>query len=331
MKKNVLISSILHIAFVFCTVVAHAQNLVPNFSFEQYDTCPNSIGQIYHSTSWVQPTTGTSDYYNSCYDTTIGDNYGEVPNNYFGYQNARNGVAYSGVFAFDYSGPISSPTYREYIQTQLSSPLVLNQTYFVSVYVSLSDSSRYSTDDFGVYFSSSPISRTDFDAFGYVPQIENTSGSFLSDKTNWMKISGSFIALGNEQYITIGNFKNDANTDTVKTIFNLPANADYDGAYYYIDDICVSTDSMTCNGTVGINKITIDPTLIFYNSSAKQVVINQKGDYQIQITDLYGNIKSIQKLQDYQSIDVSAYQSGCYIVVFNNQKGSSSKKIIINP
>lgn len=328
MKKVVRL--ILIFIFIGNAFTIKAQNLVPNPSFELYDTCPNSIGQIYHSTSWIQPTTGSSDYFNQCYDTTIGDNYGEVPNNYYGYQNAKGvGVAYSGVFACNYTGS-SSPTYREYLQTQLSSPLVMNQTYFVSVYVSLSDSSRYETDGFGVYFSSSPISRTDFDAFGYVPQVENTSGSFLSTKTNWMKISGAFIALGGEQYVTIGNFKNDSNTDTVRVIANLSSNTDYNGAYYYVEDVCVSTDSMTCNGTVGIKNITVDPASIFYNSSFKQVVINQLGVYQIQITDLYGNIRSMQKLQGYQSIDVSAYPSGCYIVVFNNQNGSSSKKIIIN-
>ena len=322
----------LYLILVLFISKTYSQNLVPNPSFEIHDTCPNSIAQIYYANGWYQPTTGSSDYFNQCYDTTIGDNYGEVPNNYFGYQNARGaGIAYCGVFAFDYSGPISSPTYREYIQVQLSSPLTINQKYFVSLYVSLSDSSRYYTDDFGAYFSQSPISRTDFDAFSFAPQIENPSGFFLSDKINWMKISGAFIAQGNEQYLTIGNFKNDSNTDTIRTIFNLPANADYDGAYYYVDDICISADSSECNQIIGVKKIVANQDLFYYNSLTKQIEINENGVYQIQILDLYGNTKIIQKTKGYQSINVSSYETGCYIILFKNENSTSIKKIIINP
>jgi gliding motility-associated-like protein len=43
------------------------------------------------------------------------------------------------------------------------------------------------------------------------PQIENPSGNFIDN--NCQTISGTFIANGTEQWVVIGNFKNDANTN----------------------------------------------------------------------------------------------------------------------
>ena len=52
-----------------------------------------------------------------------------------------------------------------------------------------------------------------------------------------MKISGTFIANGGENYITIGSFKNDAETDTlfIGGVLNF--------SYYVIDDVLVIEDT----------------------------------------------------------------------------------------
>jgi len=43
----------------------------------------------------------------------------------------------------------------------------------------------------------------------YIPQIENEDGKILSDTLNWMPVRGIFQAKGKEQYLIIGNFRND--------------------------------------------------------------------------------------------------------------------------
>ena len=68
-----------------------AQNLVPNYSFETFSTCPFSAGQIYYAPPWVDPTTTSSDYYNSC--ASMGT---DVPVNWAGNQSAKDGNAYAG-------------------------------------------------------------------------------------------------------------------------------------------------------------------------------------------------------------------------------------------
>jgi hypothetical protein len=46
------------------------------------------------------------------------------------------------------------------------------------------------------------------------PQIQY-SGSIIKDTINWTAITGTFIASGIEKFCILGNFKTDANTDTV--------------------------------------------------------------------------------------------------------------------
>ena len=57
---------------------------------------------------------------------------------------------------------------------------------------------------------------------------------------NWTTISGSFISDSAYQYVSIGNFFDDANTTLIQmqdTVFDR-------SAYYYIDDAYVSSDSL---------------------------------------------------------------------------------------
>lgn len=311
---------------LFLTFGSKAQvNLVPNHSFENHTQCPVNADNISDVTNWSKPTTGTPDYYNACFDSSmLWSNVMDIPLNMIGYQSAiGNGLGYAGIVVVQ----PGTQTYREYVQAQLNAVLSAGQKYYVSMYVSLADSSRYATDDFGIYFSSNPINLSSFDAFGYIPQIQNTQGVFLDDMINWIKISGSFIATGNEQYITIGNFKDDISTDTIRVISqswieNL--------AYYYIDEICISTDSLTCNSTVGVKKIDSYDINIFFNSSRKEIIIKEVGSYTLQVSDLYGNTLSSNKLTGDQSLDVSLFNEGYYIVNLNSEKGIRSKKILIH-
>jgi hypothetical protein len=61
------IGHILLIIILWTTVSSsYAQNLVPNYSFEVYDTCPYQGSQIYFAIPWKGVTTNSTDYYNGC-------------------------------------------------------------------------------------------------------------------------------------------------------------------------------------------------------------------------------------------------------------------------
>lgn len=206
----------------FSAPLSAQTNLVPNPSFESYSPCPTTSGQLNNVTSWSRPTNASSDYMNSCHTGPIVG----VPSNVFGTQAARTGNGYIHLIC----GAPNSGDYREYAQCQLTSPLAAGVTYDVQFYVSRTDGER-AVAQIGAYFSTTAISSTTSNAFNLVPQVE--SSTLITDTSNWVLISGSFMASGGEQYLTIGNLRNAANT----TISNVGSGHNW--ASYYFEDVSV--------------------------------------------------------------------------------------------
>ncbi len=63
---------------------------------------------------------------------------------------------------------------------------------------------------------------------------ENTYNNFLRDSVNWGPISRVYTATGGERFLTLGNFHNDATTDTSRMNPGI-----YNNSYYFIDDVSV--------------------------------------------------------------------------------------------
>ena len=82
-------------------IIAQSYNLVPNYSFENYTTCPTTSNQLSYASSWINPTQwGTPDYFNSC-SSTFG-----VPsycNCSLVFQYAKTGNAYCGIYGFNFT------------------------------------------------------------------------------------------------------------------------------------------------------------------------------------------------------------------------------------
>ncbi len=231
-----LIFSIFILSFTF---FLRAQvNLVPNSSFEQFSSCPNGSGQISLAVPWTAQTNNSVDYYNSCAPSTSVS----VPYTANTFQQyARTGNAYAGIWTYAAFGPSN---YREYLQIALSSSLVSNKCYYVEFFVSLQNNIRYGANNIGCNFSNTAISTT---GTGYLLNLPTHILKFnnkpIIDTLNWVKVNGIYMANGAEQFLTIGNFFNDNNTDTLFTGYPF-----YQEAYYFIEDVSViSTDSIVIN------------------------------------------------------------------------------------
>lgn len=217
------------ISFVFIlSIKTNAQNLVPNYSFEDIVSCPTNYNQLTLAYPWVAPTNDDAELYHVCGINT------SVPNNDgpYGYQYPLTGNGYAGFWA--YNGPGSD--YREYLQIQLIDSLEYNNCYYVVFYTNLQNTGiTYAVNNIGINFSNTSITNT---GTGYIlnlnPNILKFNNPIINDTLNWVEISGIYIANGGEKYITLGNFFDDANTDTINT-----GNGWYLGAYYYIDDVSV--------------------------------------------------------------------------------------------
>jgi len=229
MQKIIIILFVIHLAV---SSSGNAQNLVINPSLEKYDTCPFNMGQINFSNNWFSPAypSSTSEYYNAC-DLT---NQVGVPISGNGavFQYARTGCAYGGIALY----VSDNPNYREYIEATLLTPLIAGKNYCIKFYVNKVGIVQFAIDAIGAYLSNDSVlySAPPPTLLTKIPQINNPTNNIITDTVNWVKISGSFTASGGEQFITIGNFNNDASTNTQYMGGGLPG-----GAYYFIDDVSV--------------------------------------------------------------------------------------------
>ncbi len=213
--------------YTFC----YTQNLVPNPSFEEYDTCPDFAGQIHRANGWYSAKQ-TPDYFNSC---APGLNWCTIPLNYFGHCLPASGISYSGIIA-KWGG--NTDLTKEYIGAQLLSPLQIGVKYYASFKVQLGgeSSSTCGINKLGILFST-----TGYNTNAPAPSCNNCaqiySDSIVADTLNWTRLSGSFVADSAYSYICIGRFNFNAYTDSILL------SGTQCGAYYYLDDVCISSDS----------------------------------------------------------------------------------------
>ncbi len=202
---------------------------IANGDFEIYSECPTGPGQSFLATGWSSPTSGTPDYFHVC-GTGLG--ICGVPLNYIGNESAHSGYAYYGFFIRK-SG--THPEWREYLQTQLISPLVIGTQYELRMYVSLADESKFTSSSFGALFSTEAISRNDNFRFTQTPQVINPTSNSITNKEGWTLITLLFIADSAYNYITIGNFLDADNTPLIYVGGSLQT------SYLYIDDVSIAS------------------------------------------------------------------------------------------
>jgi hypothetical protein len=214
-----------HLILGLLNLKLNAQNLVPNYSFEVYTSCPTSSSQVSFAVPWTG-TNNSTDYFNSCAPPC----FISVPcQNSISFQYAKTGDAFAGMWFLH--GLID---YREYLQTKLLDTLLPSMCYKVSFFLNNHNSAKYAINNFGVYFSTDTFT-TVWNPAPYIPQVLGFNNEIINDTLNWIEISGLYIANGGEEYITIGNFSDDANTDTLDTGNGTSSG----GAYYFIDDVSV--------------------------------------------------------------------------------------------
>ncbi len=237
--QNRMLKRLLFCVFIvlpFSTLAQSVRNIVSNYSFEDTIQCPFNGGQVNFCKSWFNPVPSTSpDYFNVCSNSknlTIPSSTSiSVPNNRFGNQMPRTGNAYCG-FGVYATSPVD---YRENIKNRLKQTLTINKSYCVTYYINLAENSRFITTNISTYFSNDSIISS-FSLINATPILQPST--MISDTINWSIVQGTYTAIGSENFITFGNFINDAGTPKtqVKPLTNLLFN---DYSYYYIDDVSV--------------------------------------------------------------------------------------------
>lgn len=296
--------------------ICNAQNLVPNPSFEDTAYCPSTLTQIDAALGWSSVSAiGTPDYYNPC----ASDSGLTPPATYFNYQNPLTGDAYVGIVTIYF--PITNPDPREYIAAQLNSSLQPGTKYFVSFYVSrgyaIAQHYVLATNKFGALFSTVAYSVTN-------PAPENNfahvySDSIIVDTLNWVQVKGSFVADSAYQYVNIGNFFDNAHTDTLNFGDTLAHSS-----YYLIENVCVSTDSLICYSTVGVNEIKNESEVsLFPNPFTDKLNITAKRNELLEVSlyDVTSRKIFNQSFTNSTTINTAQLAKGIYLYEVRNKSG----------
>ena len=330
--KRLLLFLLLFTVYCLPIIGLHAQNLVPNPSFEEYTVCPNNYYML--PNDWYT-CSGDPDYFNAC--DSIGNIDFSVPQNSFGYQHAFDGKAYCGFYSLSFT---ATPPYKEYIGCHLLTPLIIGQKYFISFYISYVEGAgiKMATNNIGLLFST--ISYQDYQPYDTIWGIPTNNfahvldTNIITDSQNWSIIRGSIIADSAYQYILIGNFFDIAHTDTL--LYNNPIWLQQH-AYYFLDKVCVSTDSLTCNSSDEIHEVILDNSEvnIFPNPAYNKVNIiwslNPTEYVYYTIYDSSGKlVENIENNKNILSIDVIGLSKGIYFLKISNNNKFYSTKLIIN-
>ena len=287
MKTKIIFIVFLFNFFVIDLFSQHiiGSNLVPNPGFEDFTSCPNDIGQISNAIPWNMPVgnfnPGSPDFLNFC-----SQNY--LINSIMLLNNPLNGNGFAGIFLFGNS-IIQKPNYREYLEVKLKNKIKKNISYCCKFNTILSafwggaaieNIGMLITKTNTISYSQSPFIPMIIDS---IPQIINNKG-ILIDTINWTKIIGIYHAIGDEEYITIGNFSKDTFTNF------LPIKSNWLASYYLIDDVSVcecsfdinlGPDAKLCEGdNIRLNPNLPNATYTWQDSShAATFEVKQPGTY----------------------------------------------------
>ena len=228
---------------MFVVFTSTAQNLVPNCSFEQHYVCGSTGSE--GATSWYSPLKGyitinKYSYLNICSSSACcgipSDSYG------YGWQYARNGVGFTD-FWFTYN---NGGNERIYIQSKLNDSLKASHCYYIEFYVNLYNFAKYANNNISLLVGDTGIVSYNGQPAYAIPNIQQYGNPCITDTLNWVKVGGIYTAHGGEQYITIGNFTDDAHTDTLRVLSVGSFSA------YNIDDVSViPLDSMQLKADAG--------------------------------------------------------------------------------
>jgi len=323
---SILLGCLLFVAMAPC----QAQNLVPNPSFEQIDSCP-----VFPALTGFQPGAipdhwfsfnVTPDYFNACVDTVS-----SVPSNVFGYQEAFDGQAYVGMATF------LPGEYREMVGAELLLPMLIGETYYASFYVNAAHGGIQPFDigssNIGMLFTMNPYEWVfDMPGYGLRNYSQVYSASVITDTLGWTLVSGSFVADSAYRYLVIGNHFQNALTDTA-FIGPSPWDIYYGWAYSLVDQVCVSTSTQGCPLANLVLELSGAVGGIFPNPVKNQLHarFGEKVIGDIRVVDLLGRSVRVEKVVGVENITLSVvgWAKGQYVLEWFGKAGKRSFKFVI--
>ncbi len=216
----------------FCSALS-AQNLIVNSGFENFTHCPVNISSMDVLVDDVSlPTSSSGDYFNPCSNEDFG-----VPTNFKGNQVAAEGSAYIGLYFYALND------YREYVQLNTTKTLREKHPYKISFQVSLAEQSKLALKTMSIVLVNQKVrvpnssvltnSRLDYQENLQFQKVRLKADDSMTESDGWVTLSAEFDAKGFENYILLGNFETNENTQLLNQD-NASLSSDF--SYYYVDN-----------------------------------------------------------------------------------------------
>ena len=189
-------------------ITAQIANYISNGSFEDKYSCSGPSYLLNSIKYWrgIDSINYGGAFLSQCYGT--------IPLNGNTYQFPRTGQTCIISTQFN---PANSTGGRAYLRNRMKAKLISGKTYCVKYYVNISNSSPRGMNGFGIYFGDNTldtITKCGVSLTYLNPQVINPLSNIISDTLNWIPITGTFVASGNEKFALIGNFLSDASVST---------------------------------------------------------------------------------------------------------------------
>jgi hypothetical protein len=219
---------------------AQIGNYVYNGSFEVWNNCdPPAI--LNKAIGWFNIGIDTSSAAGAIYSTREGCKNAPVTDVGFQWPHSGNTFVRTTFYCWEYLCPLYGS--RGYPKNRLKSALTQGKTYCVKLYVSRQNDCPLATSNISVFFgdnSTDTIKYSNGPITYLNPQIKNPITNIITDSMNWVPITGTFVATGNEKYLVIGNFESNAAT-TTSLVDNTWGNAEW--SEYFVDDVsCIEVN-----------------------------------------------------------------------------------------
>lgn len=215
-------------------VMATAQNLVPNGSFEDTVNCSTSTQcTLLKAEHWFNPNLATPDLFDCDLDRACGSPMG--PGQGAAFMLSSDGDRHAG--AYFWYGPNSS-TAREYMMTRIPDGLLAGVAYEVSLWYTRRKPHQYAVDHIGLWVGHDSIFEATVGWLNVTPKVKlrDPYSMYLGNGDMWTQLVDTLVAAGGEQWMVIGNFDP---ADSVVGILADPSGI-YQNCYYYIDDVTIT-------------------------------------------------------------------------------------------
>lgn len=329
--------------FVSASLQAQPVNLVPNGSFEERVECIWNDSNVKDAPPWFNPmdptfiNQSTPDLFHAC--AIVNEEtcpYPEsptmnawalgIPTNFLGCEEPSEGNGYAGAFFFIANVESWLDGYREYLAVRLTEPLQAGGVYDVSMQLSLAERTTHAIWNVQVLLSADSLSQPTTEFMPYEPQLNGTPGDYIDNYDGWREIAWEYTATGGEQFMYIGNFGADSETDTLRTLEGNTFGHYFPATYYFIDDVKVEQNTLSLQRGK-------KPRLKIYPNPCVDVLTVEGLSHlnaTFEVQNLTGQSVLLNSVTNngILSFDTSDLDSGMYILTLQNQNSFSQYKIV---